>query len=75
MSKSIKDKNNDEDNDCKVSVQEKKQADEKKKAKEENQSNYHSDMDNPPKKKRNRKISMIFPLVPCCSCVSIPSSS
>ena len=23
----------------------------------------------------NRKISMIFPLVSCCSCVNIPSSS
>ena len=36
MNKNNKDKNNDEDNDCKLSVQEKKQADEKKKAKEEN---------------------------------------
>ena len=26
-------------------------------------------------KKYNRKISMIFPLVSCCSCVNIPSSS
>ena len=28
-----------------------------------------------PQEGSNRKISMIFPLVSCCSCVNIPSSS
>ena len=29
----------------------------------------------PSEKQTNRKISMIFPLVSCCSCVNNPSSS
>ena len=44
--------NNDDHNDCKPSVQEKKQANEKKKADKEDKSDYLTDLDEPPKKKR-----------------------
>ena len=46
--------NDDEDNDHKPSEKEKKQANEKKKANEEDQNEYPTDVDKPPKKKRQR---------------------
>ena len=47
-----------------------------KERKKENQENIKMENEyNTNHKGSNRKISMIFPLVPCCSCVNKPYSS
>ena len=56
MNQNNEDKNNDEDNHCKLSVQEKKHDNEKKKVNGENLSNYPTDTDYPPKGKDDEQI-------------------
>ena len=64
MNQNKKDNKNDEDNDHKLPVQEKKQVNEKKKVDEESQSNYPTDMENQPKKKRQRQIQFRLSNIP-----------
>ena len=53
----------------------KPQPEKLKKNEKENKNMKQNELTHQPQEGSNRKISMIFPLVSCCSCVNNPSSS